>query len=273
MSNKQIKCFKFNFKIKTKNNINTNINYDKFFDYIIKQNNELLVFGKYRKLVIRELNNNFICGILLSYKDYKSFCKYENNILTTQIIDKSVDYNFFIIDKMKLSGIWTQYFESATISVFKEIINMYLLNFANNKKIYIPEIFLVQNGDNMKFLERYIRVLKISFYEENQTDNFVLKDYTKIEKREFRFIKDNNFSSLIQKIKEFFGDKKELKITAINLNNKQETFGFDELFIPIQEYEYDEITQRYFNKLIPDNINDCIFIKNDLLTLHKNNEE
>ena len=232
-----------------------------FIDYIKNQNKTALeVFHKDRILTIQEIpDSNYISGILLSFRDYEAHCKItrcENGGYSASIekIKDGAEYNFFVLNKITLKGVWLTYFNSASISVLDKILRIYFDKYANLNGIETSMKFKYKNKARASLilsretleeaLGRFNKINYVEYTERNKESSFFSPDTINFSKRRIFLKKGNN---LVQTVNEIIAlhsseESENTSINGQNTNGKKETLNLDNIFRPWTTYDYDTVT-------------------------------
>lgn len=82
-----------------------------------------------RNVLIDCSHSDYYKGLILTVKDQKAFCKLQGNLDDLEITvenlsggDQLIEFNFFVINKKTGKGLYQFYYQSTSLSKFKEIL-------------------------------------------------------------------------------------------------------------------------------------------------------
>ena len=251
-----------------------------FVSYLTENsNNKDTIYDKERVVVIQNIpDSNYLAGVLLSFRDYDAHCKVVADgrggySATVETIKDGAEYNFFVINKDTLKGLWLTYFNAASISVLDKILRNMFHKYAERNRIETDMKFKLKNKvrANMiiscetlsEALSKFNYINSIEYTEVDKQQHLFVPDTINIKKTKLSFKKNNlidNTRNSIRALAES-GDAENICITGKNCHGKIERINIDTIFRPLVTYDYDEITRTLQNF----NTNDLL--NHDIITM------
>lgn len=151
-----------------------------------------------RDFFIDDTDENYFKGLVLTIKDQKAFCKLQGardnlaiKVHNLEGSDELIEFNFFIINKNTRKGLYQFYYQSTSLSKFKEILKRKFIEYRSIKlqEEYDKNIALGQserlskNNANKKFYDR----LKFEFIVKKSTLSVLLQKCKRIKSLEVEF--------------------------------------------------------------------------------------
>lgn len=242
------------------------LNKDEFLNRLVtNQDIAYPVFEKNRVVAFKEIpNKDYIAGVLLSFRDYNAHCRVTRSQnggyeATVEEIRDGAEYNFFILNKTTLKGVWLTYHNAAALSVLSAILTKHLVEYAKSEDIEIKLPFYKNNKIGTSFilsnetvdqaLDKFNRICSVEFNERLVQRSRFSPDSIRYKKSKFIINKDSSMRQLKQDIKTLFesDDATETKVSGINKNNSRESINLDNIFRPWKTFDYDVITRTLTN--------------------------
>lgn len=275
-----------------------------FFEYLIKIGPTKLADN--RILAITECDE-YYAGIVLSIRDTKQFCSIQQDsqgrfVITAELLEEGrnpVDFNFFIIEKQHLRGLYQHYHQSGSINttcwilkkqydILKQKLLEDKLTQATDEKSRrrikrsfkgsLSYTVLLRGGTFEEHIEKLERIKKLEcqFSEISSVPRAfrplaaqakrVVHKYTFSQKGNFAAIKD----ATIELVKDRFF--KTAKIIGVDPDNNEQVYSLLNDYDRFGEYDYDELVGGLTidsSKLV-ETVQECSIIKN-LIKLAKSN--
>lgn len=181
--------------ITLKNN-NKTIRFSDFINQLISFNGERMGFEGGERLFLFHEDDVFFSGVVLSFKDQRRDCRArfqdgQFTIHTDDVLDdeKLIDFNFFVVKKTSLKGMYEYYHNSCSIHVlFSLLRNKFNILKADKISKYIADnIALGQKKAESKAKSEYTGRLSTSILIDDRDIPTVLAEYAKVKKIEMSF--------------------------------------------------------------------------------------
>ena len=245
---------------------NNGLSKNSFMDFLSENsNNRDIVFEKERVSVFKNISNsNYMAGVLLSFRDYDAHCKVVSDgqggySTTIETIEDGAEYNFFIINKNTLKGLWLTYFNAASISVLDKVlknifykyaeINGLDVNIGFKHKNKIKANMIVSNETLSEVLSKFEHINSVEYTELTTQQHYFTPDTLNVKKIKLSLKRnnliDNARESIISLVRS--GDAGNINISGKNSSGKIERINLDTVFRPWLTYDYDEITMSLQN--------------------------
>lgn len=239
---------------------------DSFMGYITRFSTDVQeIYGKDRVVSFKEIpNSNYIAGILLSFRDYEAHCKITQNergsyLATVETIKDGAEYNFFVINKITLKGVWLTYFNAASISVLDQILRRIFNKYAETYGIEVTMKFKLKNKIRASMilsretveeaLSKFNKISHIEYTERNNQVSFFSPDVVNTRRTRLLLKQENLIDQTTESILSLVnsGEVENTSVRGVNNRGKKETVNLDNIFRPWDTYDYDEITRSLEN--------------------------
>ncbi|MEQ4641625.1 hypothetical protein ABN072_10095 [Providencia rettgeri] len=177
-------------------NKNKTIRFSDFINYLISFNGEKMGFEGGERLFLFHDDDVFFSGVVLSFKDQQRDCraKFQNGQFTIHTDDilsdeKLIDFNFFVVKKSSLKGLYEYYHNSCSIYVlFALLRNKFNALKTNKISEYIANnLALGYKKAEAKGKKEYAGRFSTSILIDNRDIPTVLAEYAKVKKIEMLF--------------------------------------------------------------------------------------
>lgn len=245
---------------------NSPLNRDDFIDYVTGFSTYVdEIYGKDRVVSLKKIpNSNYIAGTLLSFRDYEAHCKLTQNgrggySVTIERIEDGAEYNFFVINKITLKGVWLTYFNAASISVLDKILRILFNKYAEFSGFETTMKFKLKNKIRASMiifretieeaLSRFNQITHIEFTERDNQVSYFSPDVVNTRRTRLLLKRENLISNTIESIKSLVnsGEVENTSVRGVTETGKKETINLENIFRPWKTYDYDEISRALEN--------------------------
>lgn len=261
----------FNVNIKLDNKYSQ----DEFFDYLKANPVSCEIVHKQRLLFVDDMNDDYFVGFMLSKKDFASHCRYEmvdgKLKITVDKIEEGAEYNFFILNKNSLNGVYLTYSVAATIKTLEKTLKQCMHDWFFSKGIVVNNgtwkknnivcspILSQETIDSV--LNKLSEISSMTFVDVKNSSGLFRPDFLKKTRYSLQFDK-KKMGSIVQVrklISDFVKSKKAVGVSVKGKDNANEidTINFDCLTTTWKSYDYDNLTK------------DIVTIDNEDLGSHK----
>lgn len=243
-----------------------NLSKDDFVNYLTENsNNKDNIYDKERVLVLQNIpDSDYIAGVLLSFRDYDAHCKVVSDgkggySATIETIEDGAEYNFFVLNKNTLKGLWLTYFNAASISVLDKILRNMFNTYAkcngieaNMKfkfKNKVRASMIVSSETLMEALSNFNNIYSIEYTEVNKQQHHFSPDTINVKKTKLSLKRNNVIDNARDSILSLFGsgEAENMCVSGKNSRGKTERINLDNIFRPWTTYDYDEVTRTLQN--------------------------
>ena len=254
------------FLISTVLDSQNGLSVEDFANYLTKNsNNKYTIYDKERVIVLQNIpDTNYISGVLLSFRDYDAHCKvipdgqggYSARIET---IRDGAEYNFFVLNKKSLKGLWLTYFNSASISVLDKILRNIFNQYAKTNGIEVNRRFKLKNKVKVNMilsretiadaLSAFSSIYSVEYTEINKQQHLFVPDTINVKKTKLLLKRNNIIDNIKNSVEALVcsGEAENICVAGKNHQGKIERINLDVIFRPWVVYDYDEITRTLQN--------------------------
>lgn len=254
------------FLISTVLDSQNGLSVEDFSNYLTENsNNKYTIYDKERVIVLQNIpDTNYIAGVLLSFRDYDAHCKITPDgrggySAIIETIKDGAEYNFFVLNKNSLKGLWLTYFNSASISVLDKILRNIFNQYAEINGIEVNMNFKLKNKvrANMilssetitEALSTFSSIHSVEYTEINKQQHLFHPDTINVKKTKLLLKRNNITDNIKNSVESLFcsGEAKNICVVGKNRLGKIERINLDVIFRPWIVYDYDEITRTLQN--------------------------
>lgn len=236
--------------------------YHDFLEYLKNQNISCDIVRKQRLLFVDDMNDDYVVGFMLSKRDFSSHCKYkvvDGKIqITLSELEQGMEFNFFMLNKQFLNGVFLTYSHAATIKTLERVLKRGLAQWLSTKDVNITTAFWKKNNITCSpiltqetidsVLDKLSEITQITFVDVNNHEGLFQPGYLKhtVYKVIFDKKKINKLEQVKKDISDFVRSK---KATSISVKGKDNTnvadiINFDCLTRNWKSYDYDQLTKQ-----------------------------
>lgn len=258
-----------------------------FFEFLKTHPADCEIVRKRRLFFFDDINSDYFVGFMLSKKDFSSHCQYEiiggKLKITVSKIEKGAEYNFCILNKSSLNGVYLTYNVAATIKTLEKVFKKVMYDW------FISKGLEVNNGTWMKnnvfctpilsqetieaVLNKLSEISSMSFIDVKNETGLFRPEYLKKTRYNLQFdkIKMGAITKVRQQISDFVKSKQASKISVKgkDYTNEPDVVNFDCLTTTWKSYDYDNLTKEIVT--IDNNELGAHKIPKDMLSVINNN--
>lgn len=282
------------------------ISMDSFMEHLIDDQDTATSIGAHGRLlyVDKHTDSDYFLGIVITVKDQKRYCELLQNgkkftIKVTDLENKMMDFNFFVLNKKSGIGLYQHYHQSCGINSFFHILSSKFNQFKNNliesevnkeenigtnanmrkiKKKFrgsIGNSILVKKDKLEKLIAELEKIKSFEFeytYLDIKEPEFQpIRDVVKKERKKYIFEKGGATSIISSAVGKFVKNNQldEGKITGIDVDGNERIYRIMNNPDNFGELDYDDIAEK-LNELDISNFQTSWVIKELLKACNKN---
>lgn len=241
--------------------LDDNYSYHDFIDYLKAHSISCEVVRKQRRLFVNDMNDDYIVGFLLSKRDFTSHCQCNEVdgkiMITLKTLEEGVEFNFFMLNKQFLNGVYLSYSTAATIKTLEQVLKQGLKDWFESQKaivnnatwrknnIICSHILSQETIDSV--LNKMSEITQMTFIDAQNNSGLFRPGY--IKRTRYKLIFDKKKMGDLEKVKKdisnFVKSNKASSIAVSGKDNTQaaDTINFDCLTTTWKSYDYDQLTK------------------------------